>query len=578
MTSLHATIARTAALSLALGLAPWSASFTPAAAAQSDAAVNQYPAFSNGLNLAPGAIAKFDFTVNSQDTVYFLFTGQTQADVFILRPAEFQKFQAGLAFNTLGGFRNQSGRQTITLPSGNFTIAVRNNGGANLDYALRIVSSKDVLTIRANGTEQVPPGARFTEAFTVNPADKMVITSVAEGFQAFILAPSEANKFKLGQDFVPVGGSDVLTELSGGSASGEVTLNEGTFHIAYWNTSNTTRAATYVVSVKKPEFTGGGPVNPPTEVVPFFDSNTDEGVGGTYDGETFRTRFNNRAASVAPSFLVSGTTRGQFVRIYASGVLIAQGVAGGTQLTLKASGKLRLEDGEFPITASQFNGQTESDKVEFFKMFVDTIAPVPPADVDLSADTDTGPSPDDNITAASSLTFTGTSEPLARVTMTANGKLVNTSSVQADENGDWSITFPSPRPGKTKFAAVQMDTAGNVSKLSPVILVELLKPPAAPSKLDLIKADKGRKVSGVQTTTNPTPTITGSGGKGNTVTLIVDGVETQSALVDIKGKWSITLSQPLTLGDHLIKAKQADLAGGISPDSAAYKLRLIEVQ
>lgn len=538
------------------------------------AADNVFPSFSNGPTLPPGAVTKFDFSVTSTDTVYFLYSSPNTGDAFIVTPGEYAKFQAGIQFSSPGGFRNQSGRLTITLSPGNYSVAVRNTGGSPLDYAFRIVSAQNVLSVRANGTEQVLPGGRFTQAFVVNPADTIILTSVAEGLQGYILTPSEAAKFRAGVTFTPVGGQQILSDLASGSAHGELTLNQGTYHFAYFNPTSVQRPGTFVIALKKPDFTGGGPVAPPSDVVPHFDSTTDEGVGGTFLDGVFRTRFNNSSARLAPSFLVSGTTAGQFVRIYAAGRLIAEGVAGGPQLTLRAGGRAKLDDGTYPITASQFNGQTESDKRPFFSLVVDTAAPAPPSTPDLAATSDTGPSPDDNITGASQLTFTGTSEPLARVLMTAGGKLVNASSVQADESGNWSITFASPRPGKVRFGAIQMDTAGNVSKASSPLEVNLLKPPAAPGRLDLIKADKGKTTAGVINTTNPAPTFIGTGGKDNTVTLIIDGTDVQSAVVGLDGKWSITLSQSLTLGEHSVKARQADLAGGVSAESKSIRVKL----
>jgi hypothetical protein len=571
MTNLFKSIALAAAVAL---VAPLTAS------AQAEATGNTYPSFSNGQQLPAGQVVKFDFTTTTSDNVYFLFSAPTVADAFVLTQTEYTKFQSGGNFSSPGGFRNQSGRQAFTLPAGNFAVGVKNTGATPLDYAFTIVSTKGIETPPlASGNERVSPGARITKSFIVKPGDKMFITTVAEGVEAFIIPPSEVNKFNAGIDFTPVTGQQILTDLASGSASGEVLLNEGTFHIAFRNRTNVTRPAIYFIATKKPDFTGGGPVNPPSDVVPFFDTNTDGGVGGTFDGETFRTRFNNRTSALAPSFLVSGTTAGQFVRVYASGVLIAQGVAGGTQLTLKANGRVRLEDGTFPITVSQFNGQTESEKVEFFDMVIDTLAPAPPDNLDLTDESDTGPASDDNVTSATTLTFTGTAEPLARVLMTAAGRVVGSSTVQADENGDWTYTLTNvTRTGKVKFAAIQLDTAGNASRSSPNLEVTLLKRPAAPGKPDLLKADKGRTVAGAVNTINPTPTFIGKAVKGNTITVEVDGIETQSVVVEDNGKWAVTLTAPLTLGEHTVRAKQTDLAGGTSPVGASLRIRVVNPQ
>lgn len=549
---------------------------TLSARAEGDVPAVTYASFANGDLLTPGQAAKFEFTVSSQDTVYFLYAAPTVSEAYILNAVQFQRFQSGLAFSSPGGFRNESGRRTMTLPAGTYSVGVRNTGSVPLDYGFRVVSASNILSVRAAGTEALLSGGRVAKPFTVNPGDKMQLAVAAEGIEGYIIPPSSVNAFLAGLPFVPVTGQPILTALNAGSASGDIDLNPGTFYIAFRNPTAFPRAAPYVISAKRPVFTGGGPVVPPTSVTPFFSSSTDEGVGGTFDGEVFRTRFNNRNASTAPSFLVQGATPGQFVRIYADDVLIAQGVAGAAEATVKANGRAALSEGTYTVTATQFNGQTESAPIEVFDIFIDTLAPAPPANLDLAPASDTGESNQDDITSANSLTFTGTSEPLARILITVQGRVFGTPTVQANETGDWTATFNFNPTGKFKFAALQLDTAGNISKASSPVTVTVLKRPNAPGRPALIKADKGKTTNGATNTANPQPTFTGSAGKGNTVTLQVDGNDAETVVADNRGKWSVTLSTPLSLGEHAVRVKQTDLAGGVSPFGSALIVRFVE--
>ena len=72
------------------------------------------------------------------------------------------------------------------------------------------------------------------------------------------------------------------------------------------------------------------------------------------------------------------------------------------------------------------------------------------------------------------------------------------------------------------------------------------------------------------TINDSTPTITGTGEPGATVTVSVDGTEiADDVLVDDDGNWSLPLTAPLGDGDHTATALQTDPAGNVSPEASS---------
>lgn len=206
-----------------------------------------------------------------------------------------------------------------------------------------------------------------------------------------------------------------------------------------------------------------------------------------------------------------------------------------------------LSDGDHTITATQTdpsgNTSPASDPVT---ITVDTKV-VPPV-----ITPPTGPTND------STPPITGTGEPGSKVTVTDDdGATVCTATVQAD--GSWSCSPSTPLPdGDHPLTATQTDPAGNTSTPSaPVTVTVDTTPPAAPA----ITGPAGP-------TADPTPTITGTGEPGATVTVTDgDGTTVCTATVQPDGTWSCTPTTPLSDGDHTLTATQTDPAGNTSPPS-----------
>jgi hypothetical protein len=149
------------------------------------------------------------------------------------------------------------------------------------------------------------------------------------------------------------------------------------------------------------------------------------------------------------------------------------------------------------------------------------------------------------------------------VTVSVDGKPIGSTVVNPD--GTWSFTPTTDIPqGHHTVTARQTDPAGNTSPAGGVgfdIVPAPIPPdttaPAAP--VILTPADGS-------TTMDPTPTITGTGEPGATVTVSVDGQPVGSTVVKPDGSWSFTPTSLLPNGPHTVTARQTDPSGNTSPE------------
>ncbi|MBW9095049.1 hypothetical protein JNB62_15275 [Microbacterium jejuense] len=210
-----------------------------------------------------------------------------------------------------------------------------------------------------------------------------------------------------------------------------------------------------------------------------------------------------------------------------------------------------LADGEHTVTATATdaagNVSPEADEVAFT---VDTVAPAAPVITSPAAGSTTN---DDTPP------ITGTAEPGSTVTVIIDGVPVGTTT--ADVNGDWTFTPATPlEDGEHTVSATATDAAGNLGPASePVTFAVDTTPPAAPV---ITSPTDG------SSTTDTTPTVTGTAEPGSTVTVIIDGVIVGGTTADENGDWTFTPTSPLTPGAHTITATATDTAGNVGPASA----------
>ena len=199
---------------------------------------------------------------------------------------------------------------------------------------------------------------------------------------------------------------------------------------------------------------------------------------------------------------------------------------------------------------------------------IDTTAPAAPGTPDLSPDSDSGVSNSDDITNATTPTFTGTGEAGATVTLFDNGGSIGTGTVGT--LGTWSIAPTGTLvEGANAITATQTDVALNVSPASGTLAVTLdTLPPPKPTALLLAPATDNGPSATDDITNIGLPIISGSGGEaGDTVILFDGSTAIGTGTVAVGGDWTITATTSLSAGDNSLSVTQTDLAGNVSDAS-----------
>ncbi len=217
-------------------------------------------------------------------------------------------------------------------------------------------------------------------------------------------------------------------------------------------------------------------------------------------------------------------------------------------------------DGVYTITAkSQDAAGNSSPASGTLVVTIDTTAPLAPAITGYS--TDTGIL-GDGLTNDNTLTVTGTAEAGAVVTVNFNG--VSQGSTPAAANGTWSLQVSQKPDGVYTITASAQDVAGNSSSASNSLLVTIdTVAPAAPT-ITNFSPDSGAIGDGV--TNDNTPTITGTGPVGNSITVSCNGTARGTTTVAADGSWSLDTA-PLPDGLCTVTATAFDPAGNPSVPS-----------
>ena len=206
-----------------------------------------------------------------------------------------------------------------------------------------------------------------------------------------------------------------------------------------------------------------------------------------------------------------------------------------------------LAQGDHTITATATDPAGNSSPASPpITVMVDTIPPAAP--------TITAPAPGSNINDATPL-LAGSAEPGSTVTVKDGATTLCTA--VTDASGKWSCTSAVLGDGPHTLTATAADPAGNTGPSStPVPITVDTTAPVAPV---ITAPAPGADIN------DPTPTFTGTGQPGATLTVTDGTTPICATAVDASGNWSCTPTTPLGQGDHSIAATQTDPAGNISP-------------
>ncbi|MHB8876819.1 MAG: Ig-like domain-containing protein [Myxococcaceae bacterium] len=250
-------------------------------------------------------------------------------------------------------------------------------------------------------------------------------------------------------------------------------------------------------------------------------------------------------ASTSPLPIVSGTAEAN-----STVTVLLDGAAAGT-VTADASGAwsftalVPLTDGPHTAsaTAQDAAGNTSgsSNTNTFTVLSAVPAAPVLTSPAEGSATSDTTP------------TLGGTAEAFSTVTVTVDGQVVCTTTATAA--GTFSCAPATAlSPGVHLATAAASNVMGSSPESAPV---QFRIDSAAPLTPVVVGPADGSH-------TGPTPTVTGTGEPGSTVTVRVDGSSIGTTVILGDGTWALAVPSSLTAGAHTAAATAVDAAGNTS--------------
>ncbi|MCT4610093.1 MAG: Ig-like domain-containing protein, partial [Pelagimonas sp.] len=226
-----------------------------------------------------------------------------------------------------------------------------------------------------------------------------------------------------------------------------------------------------------------------------------------------------------------------------------------------------LTDGTYTITAqaTDLAGNTSAISTGF-PLTVDTAAPAAPIITGVTQDTGT---PGDGITSDFTPTLSGTAEPNTQLELYRDGVSVGT--IPVNGAGTWNFASTTLANGTYVFTARVTDLAGNTSPASAPLSVTV--DAAAPAAPIIIGISDDTGTAGDGTTSDDTPTLSGTAEADTSIELFRDGVSLGTVKADGSGMWSFA-SATLADGDYSFTARATDAAGNASALSTAVSVTI----
>jgi large repetitive protein len=269
----------------------------------------------------------------------------------------------------------------------------------------------------------------------------------------------------------------------------------------------------------------------------------------------------NRTNDATPSFTGTGDI-GSTIKLYEGATLLGSTTvaADGTWSVTSST----LTDGAHSVaTTSTDAAGNISTLATPTTVTIDTTAPVAPSTANLAVTSDSG-TVGDKLTAIATPTIVGTGEAGTTIRVYDDGTFLGTAIVAA--NGSWSFTTATLTDRVHPFTTTSTDASGNVSATSASfsLTIDTTVPPANAAPVLSPSSDSG--VAGDAITNIVTPTLTGSGTAGSTVTVYDDGASIGTTTVAANGTWSF-VTPTLASGVHPLTATATNAAGTASAPS-----------
>ncbi|MFO4113773.1 BapA/Bap/LapF family large adhesin [Enterobacter kobei] len=217
----------------------------------------------------------------------------------------------------------------------------------------------------------------------------------------------------------------------------------------------------------------------------------------------------------------------------------------------------------FTVVATDAAGNTSLPSTGF-NVIVDTTPPVAATIASVTDDVGgvQGPLSSGDTTDDTQPLLQGTAPPDAVVTVYDGTTLLGTATL--DGSGGWSFTPVTPlTDGPHSLTVHTTDAAGNTTVSSPFVLTVDTVAPATPDIPAITVNPDGTEtpLNPGETTRDTTPTLSGTGNPGDTVTIYDGGVKLDDVVVDGTGNWTWTPATPLPNGTYDITLTVTNMDG-----------------
>lgn len=239
-----------------------------------------------------------------------------------------------------------------------------------------------------------------------------------------------------------------------------------------------------------------------------------------------------------------------------------------------------LSEGQHTLNAIATDAAGNASPAATYNLTVDTTPPNAPLILSVQGEVanQSAPLVNGGSTQNGTPTLTGRGEPGATINIYDNGGATPIGTVTVPAGGTWTFT-PSPALSETShnLTAVATDPAGNVGLPSAgfTLIVDSTVPttPGIPVVTD-DQAPVLGNISNGGSTNDTTPTISGTGSVGDTITIRDNGSDIGTTTVRADGSWSFTPQTPISGQNHSISVIESDAAGNKSQPSGSVAFTL----
>lgn len=239
-----------------------------------------------------------------------------------------------------------------------------------------------------------------------------------------------------------------------------------------------------------------------------------------------------------------------------------------------------LSEGQHTLNAIATDAAGNASPAATYNLTVDTTAPNAPLILSVQGEVanQSAPLVNGGSTQNGTPTLTGSGEPGATINIYDNGGATPIGTVTVPAGGTWTFT-PSPALSETShtLTAVATDPAGNVGLPSAgFTLIVDSTVPATPG-IPVVTDDQAPVLGNISnggSTNDTTPTISGTGSVGDTITIRDNGSDIGTTTVRADGSWSFTPQTPISGQNHSISVIESDAAGNKSQPSGSVAFTL----